>query len=227
MPIITCPHCATKLDGPAGIIGQEVVCGRCKRSFIASTGPAAPQPPRPQQRGGEEFGPTIAPAREAPKPAQEPPAGAEGAGAVPAQPPAGEGLGAPPAPPAGTGGEPPPTPPPPPPRPFGTAQPGAVYGQPQLPPSGQATASLVLGIISLTGLLFSFCCCVGPLISLICGILAIVFARRAGDDIALGLADPAGESRAKAGRICGIIGLTVALLVGAGQLTYILIGVAR
>jgi hypothetical protein len=73
-------------------------------------------------------------------------------------------------------------------------------------PSGSATASLVLGILSLPS------CCCWP-VGLVCAILAIVFGGWAARDIAAGLIDPAAEGKAKAGRICGIIGLILAIIM--------------
>lgn len=68
-----------------------------------------------------------------------------------------------------------------------------------------ATAVLVLGIISLVG-----CFCYG-IVGLVCGIIALVLA---GKDLKLYKADPAAYtpgsySNLKAGRVCAIIGLSV------------------
>jgi len=94
---------------------------------------------------------------------------------------------------------------PPPPGAFGTPD-----TQPEMQkPSGSATAALTLGIISLVG---GGCCC--SLIGLVCGILGIVFGNRGLADIEAGLADPASAGRARAGKICGIIGLILSILRG-------------
>lgn len=76
-----------------------------------------------------------------------------------------------------------------------------------LPNSGQAIASLVLGIVSCV----LFCLCYG-VISIVCGILALVFAKQAETEIAAGRANPAGRALAKAGLICGIVGICIAVL---------------
>jgi len=124
-----------------------------------------------------------------------------------------------PTPPPAAGG--PAMPPPIPPQP-GYAPPYAPqgpYAPPPLP-SGNATAGLVLGIISIIAGVF--CCCpIMPLAGLICSVLAIVFGGKGLSDIASGVADPASAGRASAGRICGIIGLilgAISLILGIVQI---------
>ena len=147
----------------------------------------------------------IAAAFEPPSPAPTP---APGEPAVPSGPPAAPGPG-PSAPPPPPPGMPPPVPPA---MPYGqgyTTPPGLYPPPPQ--PSGNATAALVLGIVSIVASIF--CCCpVLPLIGLVCSILALVFAGKAVGDIAVGTADPGSAGRANAGRVCGIIGLILALI---------------
>ena len=75
-----------------------------------------------------------------------------------------------------------------------------------LPSSGKATASLVLGIISIPG------CLLYGIPALVCGILAVVFAKQARADIDSGLYNPASRSSADAGRICGLIGLILGIV---------------
>jgi hypothetical protein len=87
--------------------------------------------------------------------------------------------------------------------PAGPIQP-PYRGYPKTP--GAATAALVLGIVSLPA------CCCWP-VGLVCGILAIVFGGWVARDIAAGLIEPAAESKAKAGRTCGIIGVVLAILM--------------
>jgi hypothetical protein len=89
--------------------------------------------------------------------------------------------------------------PPPPPPPPG-------FLPPPLPTSGFAVAALVLGIASIVT-----CLCYG-VPSLICGILALVFHSNAMRDIYSGSVAPESASMARAGRICGIIGLVLAVL---------------
>ncbi|HUU22140.1 MAG TPA: DUF4190 domain-containing protein [Phycisphaerae bacterium] len=99
----------------------------------------------------------------------------------------------------------PPTPPPPPgpgPLPPPLSSPLSSHSQ----TSGLATASLVLGIISIPG---SFCY---ALPGLICGILAIIFGVLARKAVARGTAGGSSLSLAKAGLICGVIGIILAVL---------------
>ena len=80
---------------------------------------------------------------------------------------------------------------------------GAPYGDPYVPPAqteskGYAVASLVLGIVAIV------CCCISEL-SLICSVLAIVFAvlsrRNAGYF----------DGKSTAGLVCGIVGAALAV----------------
>jgi hypothetical protein len=122
-----------------------------------------------------------------------------------------------------SGGEPPPTPPPPPPSPFGAA-PGYGAYRPAALPSGQATGSLVCGIIAVSGIPLGCCCGIFLVAPIVSGILAIVFAGRANEAIAMGLADPASGGKARAGRIMGIVGLVLGVLSMAAMVTLILAG---
>jgi len=240
MPQIACPHCGTTLEAPEDVIGREVVCGRCRKSFVA----AVSQPDEPAAAG--EFGEPIGPQPSTPEPADvqaapaaEPAEPAEpdkpAEPARPAGPPIGQpGLGAP------TAG---PKPPPPNrPAPFGAIgqgpapvrRPGppplSMPGAAPLPPSpptvpmpanrtsGYAVASLVLGIASIVT-----CFCYG-VPSLICGILALVFNNSAQRDIAAGRVSPGSAGMATAGRICGLIGLV--LSVGFWLVVIVGIGVS-
>ena len=115
-------------------------------------------------------------------------------------------------PPSATGPPSAPPPPPPmvaPPPPVGQAgyqQVMAGYYQPApLATSGYAVASLVLGITSLVT-----CTCYA-LPPLICGPLAIIFSNVAMRDIRTGVANPSSAGLAKAGKICGLIGLLLAI----------------
>ena len=103
--------------------------------------------------------------------------------------------------PAGQPAEAPPVAPPlPAPLIGGPQVPVRPYPQPQKS-SGQAVASLVLGIASMP-----VCFCLG-VPSIICGILAIIFHKNALRDIEAGTVSPTSAGMAKAGRICGIIGI--------------------
>jgi hypothetical protein len=83
------------------------------------------------------------------------------------------------------------------------------HAQPLGPPNGSATASLALGIAGLailvtsTGLL-------APL-TIPCSILAWVYGSRALGRVRAGETDQ-GEGAARAGRICGIVGLVLGIL---------------
>ncbi len=211
MPVIACPHCGTKLDGPDSVLGKEVICGQCQQRFIAAgeapfgSQYASPEPPQALREGGFASMESLTP----------PPAGMD------------EPANAPQAPPRAPL-EPPPQPAPvapQPPRPAGVPQPpptGQQYGPPpmpgqpygpfmpysSLPPASGATASLVLGIISIVG----SCCCWG-VVGLICGSLAVVFGNKAMRAINAGQAAPTDRGKAAAGRICGIVGLILSILV--------------
>src|SRR5687768_4632598 len=76
--------------------------------------------------------------------------------------------------------------------------------------SGMATASLVLGIISL------ILCCV-PYVSIPAAILAIIFGAIARNRVAAGIAE--GRSMATAGMVCGIIAIVLGVIFVAGCLT--------
>ena len=109
----------------------------------------------------------------------------------------------PPPPWAAAPGQVPPAPVPPTPGAYGAPQP---FAQPQVPKSsGYAIASLVLGIASIPS-----CMCYG-IVSLVCGILALVFYGRAMRDIEARIVSPSSANMAKAGRICGIIGIVLSL----------------
>jgi hypothetical protein len=79
--------------------------------------------------------------------------------------------------------------------------------------SGYAVASLVLGIASLVT-----CFCYG-VPALICGPLALVFSNIAMKDIRTGAASASSAGLAKAGKICGLIGL----LLGIGLVIFIVV----
>ena len=76
----------------------------------------------------------------------------------------------------------------------------------QAPTSGMAVASLVLGIISIV-------LCTGFLIvPLVCGILAVAFGGRAQEEYATGQVSQSSIGLARAGRICGAIGISLGSL---------------
>jgi hypothetical protein len=119
-------------------------------------------------------------------------------------------------PPSSPGSNPPPPlhPPAPPPgySPVAPAPPTAYpYAQPppEGPPNGSATAALVLGITSLALLVASTGLLVP--ISLPCAIVAWVYGSRGLRRVRTGETNQ-GESQAKAGRICGIVGVGLSAL---------------
>ena len=71
------------------------------------------------------------------------------------------------------------------------------------PTSGKAIAAMVLGICSIPG------CMLYGIPAIVCGILAIVFHVQAKQRIATGEFSPVSGSMAKAGLICGVIGLVL------------------
>ena len=91
--------------------------------------------------------------------------------------------------------------------PMNYAPTGAYYQSMPLPTSGYAVASLVLGIASLVLCMFY------GLPALICGPLALVFSNMAGKDIRAGRVNPSSAGLAKAGKICGLIGLFLGILI--------------
>ena len=102
------------------------------------------------------------------------------------------------------------------PYPFPPLHPPPAYPYGQPASSGHAVASLVLGIISIPT------CLLYGIPSLICGILAVVFASTASREIAAGRAAPTSAGMASAGRICGWIGIGLSIGVGVILLVIIL-----
>jgi len=72
--------------------------------------------------------------------------------------------------------------------------------------SGLAIASMVLGIVSIP------ICAFYGLPSLVCGILAVVFANRAEAQILAQQASPSSLGMIKAGRICGWVGIALSVV---------------
>lgn len=72
--------------------------------------------------------------------------------------------------------------------------------------AGKAVASMVLGILSIVT------CMMYGLPGLICGILAMVYAKRARLAVQSGHGHPIAVSMARAGRICGLIGMILGLV---------------
>lgn len=72
--------------------------------------------------------------------------------------------------------------------------------------NGKAIAALVLGICSIVG------CLLYGLPGIVCGILAIIFARKARFEIEAGHLPPSAAGMARAGSICGIVGLSLSIL---------------
>lgn len=84
---------------------------------------------------------------------------------------------------------------------------GGYYGQPATKTSGYAVASLILGIASIPT-----CLCYG-VPAIVCGILALVFSSSAVRAVAAGEAAESSLGMAKAGKICGAIGLVLAVVI--------------
>jgi hypothetical protein len=82
-----------------------------------------------------------------------------------------------------------------------------------VPGSGKATASMVLGIVSLV---FGICGCYGVAIALPCGILAIVFGGQVKKEAELNPALVVELSKAKSGVIMGWIGIALSVLLTLG-----------
>lgn len=97
----------------------------------------------------------------------------------------------------------------------GYAQPPAYPPRP--PTSGMAVASLVLGIVSIPT------CGLYGIPSLVCGILAVVFAGKARAQIDSGQAAPSSEGMAKAGKICGWVGIGLSIAMWAMIIIVIII----
>ena len=83
--------------------------------------------------------------------------------------------------------------------------------------SGYSIASLVLGICSIC---LCFCYAVP---SLVCGTLAVVFAKRGEKDVALGQRGPQSLGMSRAGRITGFIGIGLGALYLAIIVIYIIV----
>lgn len=73
--------------------------------------------------------------------------------------------------------------------------------------SGWAIASLIMGIMALIS------CTAYGFPALLFGPLAIWFAAKAKDEVATGTASPGSLGLANAGRVCGLIGLLIGVLV--------------
>src|SRR3954451_8383313 len=113
-------------------------------------------------------------------------------------------------PPASPGSTPPPPyqPPPPPPGYAPVSYP-AYAPRPAGPPNGKATTALVLGIAGLA-LVVTSSGLLAPL-TLPCSILAWVYGSKATRSVRMGETTE-GEGLAKAGRICGIVGVVLSTL---------------
>lgn len=87
------------------------------------------------------------------------------------------------------------------------------------PLNGYAIASLILGIVSIPG-----CMCYG-FIGIICGTLALVMAHLASKEIASGGFSEGSRTMNLAGRICGIIGLSLSIAYGGFFIVMICIAI--
>lgn len=86
-----------------------------------------------------------------------------------------------------------------------------------LPTSGKAITALVLGICSIP------VCVLYGIPAIICGILAIIFARTAKAQIRAGEAGANSKGMAIAGLICGIVGLCLGLLYVGGIIVFVVL----
>ncbi|MEZ6244356.1 MAG: DUF4190 domain-containing protein [Phycisphaerales bacterium] len=87
-------------------------------------------------------------------------------------------------------------------------------GSPQLT-QGKAIAAMVLGICSIPA------CLLYGIPGLVCGILAVVYAKKADVAIQLGQAPVTSRGFAKAGRICGWVGIALSCLYALLIFAYI------
>ncbi len=83
--------------------------------------------------------------------------------------------------------------------------------------SGKAITSMVLGIVSIVT------CMAYGIIGLPCGIIAVVFAKKARLAIQAGTAPVSSQGMATAGRVCGWIGIVLSSLMVAYLLFMILV----
>jgi hypothetical protein len=90
---------------------------------------------------------------------------------------------------------------------------GAFVVASHLPMSGKAIASLVLGIVSIVGCMFY------GIISVPCGVTAIVLARSVQGQIMRQEVSPGSAGTAQAGLVCGIIGT----ILGGAMLLFLII----
>jgi hypothetical protein len=93
----------------------------------------------------------------------------------------------------------------------------AVEAQPVAGPTlrpHRGTAILVLGIVGLVvGLFGSFCCGIFGIAGCICGIIAWVMANKDLKEMSAGRMDATGRGMTQAGKICGIIGVILAIVM--------------
>lgn len=82
--------------------------------------------------------------------------------------------------------------------------------------NGKAVASMILGICSIVGCLFY------AVPGFVCGILAIIFAKKAEQNIEAGQTNPSSRGMANAGRICGIIGICLSAIYTVLIIIYII-----
>lgn len=98
-----------------------------------------------------------------------------------------------------------------------THTPTPQYSQQPNQTSGRAIASMVLGICSIVT------CFMYGIPSLVCGILALMFAKKAEHAIAAGEAPESSRGMLKAGRVCGWIGLSLSIVYLLFIIIYVVI----
>jgi hypothetical protein len=93
-------------------------------------------------------------------------------------------------------------------NPYGSGPPNLYGAPPASSGEGMATASMILGIVTIVSGLFSFCCCGLWLITFPCGITGIV------------LAFQAPQERRNLGLTLNIVGLALTVLLFVGKLVF-------
>jgi hypothetical protein len=86
--------------------------------------------------------------------------------------------------------------------------------------SGKAIASMVLGISSI------ITCVMYGVPGLVCGILAVIFSKQAMTNVRNGTAPQSSIGMAKAGKVCGWVGISLSLVALLFFIVYIIIFIA-
>lgn len=97
---------------------------------------------------------------------------------------------------------------------------GVAGSMAQRPTSGKAVAALVLGIVSIIG------CMAYGIPALVCGPLAMIFARQVKGQIIRNEVAPASQGMATAGFVCGLIGTSMAALGWGIVVLFVILAIA-